>query len=133
MSLAFGNKIENGGATPRGRVSANEFNMVVEEVNKHGEQISTIQEKTIPDMMKELDGKAGVFYYDSANNRTIVFANNDTKEAYLSDPTQTHLMLGSFDAPFNYSASINLLAPTFLSFLDGTKKVYVELTVDTAT
>ena len=69
MRLDLGNKIEKGGATPRGRVAANEFNMVVEEVNKHGEQISTIQEKTIPDMMKELDGKAGVFYYDSANNR----------------------------------------------------------------
>ena len=86
----------------------------------------------IQEFIKEqLDGKAGVFYYDTDNNRYIVFADTDTRDAYLEDPTQTSLIIGSFDAPFNYTASIALMSPSYVSLLDGTQNIYAEYTFDT--
>jgi hypothetical protein len=48
-----------------------------------------------------LNGKAGLFYYDTGNNRYLVFADETDKDAYLDDPTKTDLIIGTFDAPFN--------------------------------
>ena len=129
--LDFGNKIENGGATSRGRVAAPEINALINRVNEHSTHILRVINEDLPDTLKQLDGKVGLFHYDADNNRVIAFANEEARDAYLDDPTQTHLILGAFDAPFNYSASINLLSPTFVSLLDGTKNNYVDFTFDT--
>ena len=64
-----------------------------------------------------LESKAGVFYYDTTNNRYLVFSDEDNRDLYLEDPTKTDLLLGSFDAPFNYNANINLLSPTYNAIL----------------
>ena len=77
-----------------------------------------------------LNGKAGVFYYDSANNRYLVFADNEARDTYLADPTQTSLILGTFDAPFNYSAEITLSSPAYNAvFLNSTGN-YLDFTFD---
>ena len=79
---------------------------------------------------ESLDGKAGVFYYDTANNRYLVFADAETRDAYLADPAQTSLILGTFDAPFNYSAEITLASPAYNAvFLDSTGN-YLDFTFD---
>ena len=79
---------------------------------------------------ESLDGKAGVFYYDTANNRYLVFADAETRDAYLADPAQTSLILGTFDAPFNYSAEITLTSPAYNAvFLDSTGN-YLDFTFD---
>lgn len=80
---------------------------------------------------KTFESKAGVFYYDTANNRYLVFADNETRDKYLEDPTQTQLILGTFDAPFNYSAEINLSSPTYVAILTGTVGNYIDFTFDT--
>lgn len=77
-----------------------------------------------------LNSKAGVFYYDVANNRYLVFADTMDKDEYLLDPTKTELILGTFDAPFNYSAEINLTSTTYAAVPLGSTGHYVDFTFD---
>lgn len=79
-----------------------------------------------------LNSKAGIFYYDTSNNRYIVFSDELSKDEYLEDPTKTHLIIGTFDAPFNYTASINLTSKTYNAvFLNSTGN-YIDFTFDVA-
>ena len=77
-----------------------------------------------------LAGKAGVFYFDTSNNRYIVFADIAAQEAYLADPSQVELILGTFDAPSNYFAEITLATPTYNAVMSGVSGNYVEFTFD---
>jgi hypothetical protein len=77
-----------------------------------------------------LDGKAGIFYYDTANNRYIVFADASTRDEYLDNPTRTDLIIGTFDAPFNYTAEINLATPTYNAVYLGDAGNYIDFTFD---
>ena len=77
-----------------------------------------------------LNGKAGLFYYDTSNNRYIVFADESAKNEYLSDPTRTDLILGTFDAPFNYTAEISLTSPTYNAVYFGATGNYLDFTFD---
>lgn len=78
-----------------------------------------------------LDAKAGVFFYDQTNNRYLVFADKESKDKYLSDTTQSELILGTFDAPSNYTATIKLLSSNYNAILLGATGNYVEFTFDT--
>ena len=80
---------------------------------------------------EQLNSKAGVFHYDTTNNRYIVFADEESQDAYFDDPTRTDLIIGTFDAPFNYSAQITLSTPTYNAILSGTKNNYIGFTFDT--
>lgn len=110
-----------------------------EKINKHqdwGGDESTdglpVAGNRIQEFIKEqLNNKAGVFHYDTANNRYIVFADEESQDAYFADPTKTDLIIGTFDAPFNYSAEITLSSPTYKAILAGTKNNYIDFTFDT--
>ena len=78
-----------------------------------------------------LNGKAGLFYYDTTNNRYLVFADQEARDKYLEDPTQIDLILGSFDAPFNYTAEINLISSNYVAILLGSTGNYIDFTFDT--
>ena len=79
---------------------------------------------------ESLDGKAGVFWYDTANNRYLVFADAEERDNYINDPTQTQLIIGTFDAPFNYTAEIFLASPAYNAvFLNSTGN-YIEFSFD---
>ena len=100
-------------------------------INKHidwetldGQQVQEFIKKTF-------EGKFGVLYYDSSNNRYIVFADEENRDKYLADTTQTTLILGTFDAPFNYSASIALLSPSYAAIPKGKEGNYIQFTFDT--
>ena len=80
---------------------------------------------------KTLEGKMGIFYYDETNNRYLVFADSDTRDQYLEDPTKNELILGTFDAPFNYEAEINLISEPYKAVQLGSTGNYVEFTFDT--
>lgn len=80
---------------------------------------------------KTLDGKMGIFHYDETNNRYLVFADSDTRDQYLEDPTKNELVLGTFDAPFNYEAEINLISESYKAVQLGSTGNYVEFTFDT--
>lgn len=80
---------------------------------------------------EQLNNKAGVFHYDTSNNRYIVFADEENRDAYFEDPTRTELIIGTFDAPFNYSAQITLSSPTYIAILSSSKNNYIEFTFDT--
>ena len=57
-----------------------------------------------------LESKMGCLEYDRANNRYMVFADEENKELYLSNPTEyASLLLGQFSAP----------APAFLNIITG--------------
>lgn len=87
--------------------------------------------RRVQEFIKEqLIGKMGMFHFDTANNRYLVFADADSRDAYLADPTQTNLILGTFDAPFNYSAEITLSSPSYVAILSGTKNNYIDFTFD---
>lgn len=79
---------------------------------------------------ESLDGKAGLFFYDVTNNRYIVFADEQAKNVYLEDPTRTDLIIGTFDAPFNYSAEISLSTPAYNAVFLGSTGNYIDFTFD---
>ena len=79
---------------------------------------------------ESLNGKAGLFYYDTANNRYLVFANEQTRDEYLEDTTKTELIIGTFDAPFNYSAEIYLETPLYNAVFLGSTGNYIDFTFD---
>ena len=109
-----------------------------EEINKHtdwGGDESTeflpVKGNRVQEFIKKsLNGKMGIFHYDETNNRYIVFADEETRDSYLEDPTQTELILGTFDAPFNYTASINLLTSNYVAVLTGTTGNVIRFTFD---
>lgn len=73
----------------------------------------------------------GVFYYDTTNNRYLVFADIENRDLYLEDPTKNELVLGTFDAPFNYEAEINLISGSYKAVQLGSTGNYVEFIFDT--
>ena len=76
------------------------------------------------------DEKMGVLHYDVSNNRYLVFADSITRDAYLDDPMQTNLILGTFDAPFNYTAEITMLTPSYNAIFLGSTGNYIDFTFD---
>lgn len=68
-----------------------------------------------------LKNKYGYFYYDENNNRYLVFADETSKDLYLSDNNvYGNLLLSTFDAPFNYSARIEMISESYQAVLIGT-------------
>ena len=79
---------------------------------------------------ESLDGKAGLFHYDATNNRYLVFADADARDEYLLDPTKTELIIGTFDAPFNYTAEITLTSAAYNAVFLGSTGNYIDFTFD---
>lgn len=81
-------------------------------------------------LKKMLDMKAGLFHYDITSNRYLVFADSESRDAYLDDPTKTELIIGAFEAPYNYSAEIALSSPVFNAVFLGSSGHYIDFTFD---
>lgn len=81
-------------------------------------------------MKDSLNSKIGVLYYDSTNNRYLAFTDEEERDKYIADPTLTYLVLGTFDAPFNYSAEINLATPSYNAVFVGSTGHYIDFTFD---
>ena len=87
--------------------------------------------ESVQKFIKEtFDSKMGYFHYDTSSNRYLVFADEASKNEYVENPTLTDLVLGSFDAPFNYEASITLLTPSYAPVLLGATGNYVSFKFD---
>lgn len=85
----------------------------------------------VEEFIKEtFEEKIGVLHYDVANNRYLAFADQANLEVYLADPTQTQLVLGTFDAPFNYSAEITLTSAAYNAVFYGSTGNYIDFTFD---
>ncbi|MDE6267355.1 MAG: CotH kinase family protein [Muribaculaceae bacterium] len=82
-------------------------------------------------LKQSISSKAGCFYYDSSSLRYLVFADGNARDKYLENPDQNStLLLGTFDAPANYSAEINLISPKFVPILLGSTGQAIEFTFD---
>ena len=79
---------------------------------------------------KTFGSKMGYFHYDTSSNRYLVFADEESKDKYLENPTMTELVLGTFDAPFNYEASITMLTPSYNAVFLGSTGNYLDFTFD---
>ena len=77
-----------------------------------------------------LNKKIGELFYDKTNNRYLAFADVKEREKYEADPTRTDLILGNFDAPFNYTAEINLASKTYNTVFIGSSGHYIDFTFD---
>ena len=81
--------------------------------------------------IKETFGsKMGYFHYDASSNRYLCFADEASKDKYVADPALSELVLGTFDAPFTYQASIKLLTPSYIPILIGTTGNYISFSFD---
>lgn len=70
---------------------------------------------------RTLKQKYGYFYYDENSNRYLVFSDEESKDLYFSNPSiNASLLLSSFDAPFNYSAKIEMISDSYKAVLIGT-------------
>ena len=87
--------------------------------------------ESVQKFIKEtFNSKMGYFYYDTSSNRYLVFADEASKNEYVENPTLTELVLGSFDAPFNYEASITMLTPSYNAVFLGSNGNYLDFTFD---
>ena len=69
----------------------------------------------------QLGSKVGVFYFDETSNMYKCFADEESRDAYIEDPVNNaDKVIGSFDAPSIYYASIVLQTPSQVSMLYGT-------------
>lgn len=70
---------------------------------------------------RTLKQKYGFFHYDESNNRYLVFSDEQSKDLYLSDKEKySDLLLSSFDAPFNFSAKVEMISDPYQAILIGT-------------
>ncbi len=79
----------------------------------------------------QLEHRIGILYYDATANRYLAFADDINRDEYLADTTRTDLILGTFDAPFNYSASIRLVSEQKVNVMKGSTGNYIEFSFDT--
>lgn len=81
---------------------------------------------------EQLDSRAGCFYYDATNNRFLVFADEDNRDKYLDNPIDNaSLLIGTFDAPFNYTASIELVDTESVNYIQsGSTGNYIKAQFD---
>lgn len=79
---------------------------------------------------KTFGSKMGYFHYDTSSNRYLAFADEESKDKYMENPTMTELVLGTFDAPFNYEASITMLTPSYNAVFLGSTGNYLDFTFD---
>ena len=82
---------------------------------------------------KALDNKMGTMYYDMTNNNYLVFADEESRDKYLENPTNPDnmkLLLGSFAAPLNYTAKITLASQSYNVIPLGSTNNYIEFTFD---
>ena len=89
--------------------------------------------QSVQNWLKEtIDKKAGCFYYDTTNNRFLVFSDEENRDLYLSDPTEyVSLLIGTFDAPFNYTASIELVDTAPMNYVQyGSVGNYIKARFD---
>lgn len=97
-----------------------------------GEAVERLLRRTLSEALTSLKGKAGVFHYDQANNRYLVFADEECRDLYLENPAEHRdLLIANFEAPFNYSAEIALLSDAFMAVLAGSTGHYLEFTFAT--
>lgn len=109
-------------------------------INKHtdwGGDNSTgnlpVTGKRVQEFIKgSLDKKVGELYYDASRNRYLLFADEENRDKYFSNPDENaDLLMGTFDAPVNYTAEIVLASPTYVSITKETTGNYIEFTFDT--
>lgn len=62
MALEFGNKVENQGTTPDGKLTAGEFNLLVEQVNKNT-PIQVDSEDSLKEMIENGSIVPGQVYF----------------------------------------------------------------------
>jgi hypothetical protein len=78
-----------------------------------------------------LEQKVGEMYFDTTRNRYLVFSDAENRDAYLKDPIgNANLLIGSFEAPFNYQAKITLKSPAYNAITLGSSGNYIEFSVD---
>lgn len=113
------------------KISQNEIQDITQDWGSDPANGLPFSGKAIQKFIKDtFNTKAGYFYYDTSTNRYLVFADTESKDKYLDNPTMTELVLGAFDAPFNYSAEINLISDAYVAIPTGTTGNYIEFTFD---
>lgn len=110
------------------------FNEKINKYTNWGGDDSTggkpVSGERVQEFIKEsLDSKVGYFYYDSADNRYLVFADSDTKDKYL-ETLDTSLILGNFSAPFNYTAEINVSTDSYNTIFLGSTGNIINFSFD---
>ena len=87
--------------------------------------------QSVQDFIKsQFNTKVGYVAYDKQSNRYMLFATEDTYNEYKADETKTELLIGSFEAPYNYDAKITLSTSTSNSVFLGTTGNYIDFSFD---
>lgn len=84
----------------------------------------------VQDFIKaQLNSKAGTLYYNSALNTYMLFADEESKEAYINDPeNNANKIIGSFAGQSIYYASIDLQSESNKSLRYGTTGTTIDFT-----
>lgn len=113
------------------KVSENNIHSITEDWGRDTSNDLPYSGAAVQKFIKDtFDTKVGCFYYDVSSNRYLVFANESKKNEYINNPTLTELVIGTFDAPFNYEANITLLTPQYNAIFLGSTGNYIDFTFD---
>lgn len=113
------------------KVSNNDILDLSQDWDKDLENNLPYSGRAVQKFIKEtFSSKIGCLYYDTTTNRYLAFSSNNTRDEYLDNPQLTELILGTFDAPFNYNAEINLNSDPYVVLPLGTSGNYIEFTFD---
>ena len=104
------------------KISENKIPNISADWGKDPENGLPYSGQAVQDFIKEqLNSKYGYFYYDENNNRYLVFTSEESKDKYFDNPEENKdLLFTSFDAPFNYSARIEMITKSYNAVLIGT-------------
>lgn len=95
---------------------------------------TNVVDPKIKELQQALNGKAGAFHNDEENNRCLVFADSESRSAYLADTSRTDLILGVINVGADMGdisgAIINLQSPMYNTIRLGSTGNYICFTFD---
>lgn len=95
---------------------------------------TNVVDPKIKELQQALNGKAGAFHNDEENNRCLVFADSESRSAYLADTSRTDLILGVINVGADMGdisgAIINLQSPMYNTIRLGSTGNYISFTFD---
>ena len=117
------------------KVSYNDIQSLSENWQKDERNGLPYSGESVQKFLKKVFGvKAGEFYHDETKDIVLVFAGAAERDEYLDPETteerRSELLLGSFDAPANYTAEISMATPMSNVILAGKTGNYVDFTFD---
>lgn len=126
MMLNFGNKIENNGATAQGRLTAAEFNTLVNKVNQHTSDITRVE--TVMGVNYALVDGLSLSYASSTRTISLLYTKSGTTSVLATVSANDFIITSSLTSASYVTADGNGTSGQFLKLEFSTDQtIYINL------